>query len=171
VQPDSTDPCQGTTTTTVLGFTTNDPLDLRLSDGDQVLGSARYAGMFPGAEARVIDPTPPTVRVGDSVLVMLPAVVTDRRQAYLSTFYWLDPPPGITTIVPTSAPVSDGPDDRTLQITVPVYPALTGRAKLSVNTSLLGDDVAPESCSGFGGCVGHSTAATLGPMDVTVLSP
>jgi hypothetical protein len=138
---------------------------VRVLDGEKLLGSATYRGLFPGYPAQLASPADGRVRVGDSVVLGLPAPLpADAPFSEYSEYYWLDSVDGVPPYHDI-ARATLAPDRQSITVATPDR---TGRAALVSSSSLDKGYVAAESCEGFTYCTSWPSAA-IGPVFVEVV--
>jgi hypothetical protein len=151
----------------VSGVQTGESTTVTLQDGDQVLGEAIFAGLFPETGTTLITPAAgQAVKAGDPIAIALPVQPADLDLAG-ARFYWTDTP----STVPPFYSFSGGTissDGLTFQGTAPA--TTTGRALVVVQT-FFGDGnfAAPTSCTGFQFCNGLPSFEMAGPVSIDVV--
>lgn len=157
--------CQWDILVAAKGFDHDQPLNIRLHNGEQVLGSATYTGMFPGASAQLLSPADGTVHVGETIVISMPTGITPLNESFGARFYWHDSPAGVPpfhTFMPSALGAASG----TIETTAPT---LTGSAALVIGAIFPEGYIGSTSCSGFADCAGMPNNDTLGPIAITVV--
>jgi len=166
VAPTAAGLCEWDILVRLKGFVQDEPLNIRVSDGDRVLGTALFTGMFPGASAQLISPVGGAVHAGEKIVVSIPSGVVPRAaDLFGADFYWRDTPAGVPPFYSFS-PAAAGADGGTVETTAPMQ---TGRAALAIETLYSDSFVSAQTCEGFTNCYGQPNFDTLGPISIEVV--
>jgi hypothetical protein len=144
-------------------FTMDEPVEIRVLDGERSLGEARFDGAFAGAGAKLVSPESGTVAPGGELTISVPTGLPVMLPA--AEFYWRDPPPGVPTFR-SWVPAQLAPDGFSVKTTAPAVPGLSGRAALVIELADFPPPAA-SSCTGFVSC-SSLVEGRLGPVDVVV---
>ena len=140
------------------------PITVELEDGDNVLATAQYDYLFPGANAQLVMPADGQVKTGDPVVLTMPVQPVAAGVTY-AEFYWLDTPADVPPFH-TFANGTLAPDGSTFQTTAPT---VTGHAAVVLKSVFDANLGVASSCTGFQSCTAEPNNDTIGPVFVEVV--
>jgi hypothetical protein len=141
------------------------PTVVRVLDGEKLLGSATYRGLFPGYPAQLMSPADGRVRLGDSIVLgLLAPLPADASFFGSAEYFWLDASDGVPPYQ-QYAQATLATDRQSITVATPDR---TGRAALIASSSFSKEYTPAESCEGFAHCTSLPSAA-IGPVLVEVV--
>lgn len=148
-------------------FTTNDPVTVRLFDGEQLRGEATFTDLFWGMGAQLVSPAGGQARPGDEVVVSIPpgkAVPPETN----ARWYWLDTAPSVPPFYSTAGATPDA-ETSTVHAPVPDVQGLSGHVAVTL-AYIVEETITATTCTGFSNCL-MTAHGTLGPVRLEVLRP
>ncbi|MES1209142.1 MAG: hypothetical protein ABUS79_24655, partial [Pseudomonadota bacterium] len=154
--------CGGESLVFVNGFQQNVAVAVSLVGGGQVMGTASFDNLFPGAASVLITPADGQVKAGDPVVVQMPLQPVSGMG--YPEFYWMEPQAGVPPYH-TSGIGTLSADGSTFATTAPTT---AGRAALVVKALSSEMFRAATSCTGFVGCTAIPNSDSIGPVFIDV---